>query len=147
RLALRWSLTTDEPDVGLRILASIWRFWQRRSEVAEGAAWASELLAHPRSREDTRVRIGALSAAGGIAYWANDFETVRSAYTERLALAETIGDDLLLAEAHYEMGFLGVIDKDQAMQQSETQAALEAFERAGSEDGAIRARQAFVLMF
>jgi predicted ATPase/class 3 adenylate cyclase len=147
RAALRWSLTMDEPDIGMRIIASIWRFWQRRSELAEGASWAAELLAHPLSRRDPRVRIGALSAAGGIAYWANDFAIVKSAYEERLALAEALDDTLLLADAHYEMGFLGVIEKNPEMLQHHTRLALELYERAGSEDGMVRARQSFVLNF
>ena len=145
RAAIRWSIDVDEPWVGMRIVAAIWRYWQVRSQLAEGAGWAAEVLAHPLAGRDARVRIGALSAAGGIAYWANDFGTSRSAYTERLALAEGLGDDQLMAEGHYELGFIGMVDRDVAFLQYHETLALELFERAGDDSGVIRVRQALVL--
>lgn len=146
RAAMRWSLNVDEPWVGLRIAAAIWRHWQHTSQLAEGAAWTTELLAHPLSDHDVEVRIGGLSAAGGIAYWASDFPTSRAAYEERLALAEGLGDDRLIAEAHYEYGFMGVIDQEVEMLRRHETEALALFERAGDRDGMVRARQALVLV-
>jgi tetratricopeptide (TPR) repeat protein len=145
RAALRWSITSGEQDVGLRIIAAIWRYWQLSSQLAEGAAWATELLAEPSSDGDGRVRIGALSGAAGIAYWERDFATARALYEERLRLAEALGDDLLIAEAHYEIGFMGLVDKDIEFLRHHETIALELFERAGSSDGALRARQALVM--
>ncbi|MFL5642194.1 MAG: ATP-binding protein [Chloroflexota bacterium] len=146
RAAMRWSLAVDEPAVGLRILSAAWRYWQLTSQFAEGAMWARELLAHPLATKDIRVRIGALAAQGGIAYWANDFPTTRAAYTERLELAEELGDELALAEAHYELGFVGVIENDVDFLQMHETIALEIFERLGVHNGVVRARQASVLV-
>jgi predicted ATPase/class 3 adenylate cyclase len=146
RAAMRWSLTVDEPAVGLRILSATWRYWQLTSQFAEGAMWARELLAHPLATNDIQVRIGALAAQGGIAYWANDFATTRAAYTERLDLAEQLGDELALAEAHYELGFVGVIENDVDFLQMHETIALEIFERLGVPNGVVRARQASVLV-
>ncbi len=146
RAAMRWSLTVDEPALGLRIVAAIWRFWQLRSQLGEGASWARELLAHPLAGADAMVRIGALTAQGGIAYWANDFATTRAAYTERLELAEGLGDEHEIAEAHYDLGFMGVVDEDIAFLQEHETIALDMFERLGDHDGAVRARQALVLV-
>ncbi len=146
RSAMRWSLTNDEPAVGLRIAAAIWRYWQLRSQLAEGSAWTNELLAHRQAREDRLVRIGALSAAGGIAYWSNDFPKARSAYDERLTLAEATGDDRLIADAHFELGFMGMVDEDVEFLRRHEAIALDMFERIGFTDGVVRARQAFVLV-
>jgi len=146
RAAMRWSLNVDEPWVGMRIAAAIWRYWQHGSQLAEGAAWTAELLAHPFADRDVRARIGALSAAGGIAYWANDFPTSRAAYRERLTLAEGLADDSLIAEAHYEYGFVGMIDQDVELLRHHETRALALFERVGDQDGMLRARQALVLV-
>lgn len=146
RAAMRWSLMADEPEAGLRILAAVWRFWQLKSQLAEGAAWATELLAHPLAARDPAIRMGALAAQGGIAYWAKDFAVARAAYTERLRLAEGLGDDAAIAEAHYDFGFMGVVDRDVDFLRGHEMAALEIFERIGSADGAVRVRQALVLV-
>ena len=146
RAAIRWSLTADEPEVGLRIVAAAWRFWQLSSQLAEGAAWSSELLAHPLAGRDVRIKIGALAAQGGIAYWANDFAIGRAAYEERLRLAEGLGEDRGIAEGHYDLGFMGVADQDIAFLQEHETIALEIFERIGLVEGVVRARQALVLV-
>ncbi len=146
RAAMRWSLTADEPEVGLRIIAAAWRFWQLSSQLAEGAAWSSELLAHPLAGRDVRIKIGALAAQGGIAYWANDFAIGRAAYEERLRLAEGLGEDRGIAEGHYDLGFMGVADEDIAFLQEHETIALEIFERIGLVEGVVRARQALVLV-
>ena len=91
RAAMHWSLTVDEPDVGLRIVAATWRFWQQTVAVRRGRRPGRGTCSRIRSRgSDIRVRIDALAAQGGIGYWANDFATTRAAYTERLALAEEL---------------------------------------------------------
>ena len=145
RAALRWSIASGEPEVGLRILAAIWRYWQLSSQLAEGTAWATELLAQPSRDGDAIVRIDALSAAAGIAYWAHDFATARAIYEERLRLAEGSGDDQSVAEAHYEIGFMGMVDQDVEFLRHHETIALDLFERAGSTDGVLRARQALVM--
>ena len=145
RAALRWSIASGEPEVGLRIIAAIWRYWQLSSQLAEGTAWATELLAEPSHDGDVLARIGALSGAAGIAYWARDFATARTLYDERLRLAEGLGDDLPIAEAHYDIGFMGLVDKDIEFLRHHEAIALDLFERAGSSDGVLRARQALVM--
>ncbi len=91
------------------------------------------------------MRIDALSAAAGIAYWAHDFATARAIYEERLRLAEESGDDQSVAEAHYEIGFMGMVDQDVEFLRHHETIALDLFERAGSTDGVLRARQALVM--
>jgi predicted ATPase/class 3 adenylate cyclase len=146
RAAMRWSLSVDEPEVGLRIFAATWRFWQQTSQFAEGAKWARDLVSHPFAERDPVVRMGALAAQGGIAYWADDFGTTRAAYTERLRLAEEVGNELDIAEAHYDVGFIGVIDQDIPFLRDHETTAIEIFERLGEANGVVRARQALVLV-
>lgn len=145
RSALRWSLDVGQPDLGMRIAAAIWRFWQFRARLTEGLAWITELLAHPNGG-DARARIGALSAGGGLAYWNGDFANCRALYTERLDLARALGDDAVLAEAHYEFGFLGITDQDIELVREHEEIALALFERLDDPAGMVRTRQALVLV-
>lgn len=144
RAAIDWSIANDQPDFGLRILGSIWRWFQQRGRLREGRGLLATLLGQIPTG-DPRVRLTALSAAGGLAYWMNDFAGAGSAYEERLALAMTIDDPLLMADAHYDLGFLGVANKDAATLREHEQIALDLYTAAGRDDGVARARQALVL--
>jgi len=87
RAAITWSLEHDEPALGLRIMGSTWRWFQQRGRLREGRAFLAQLLARPPS-DDVRIRIAALAAEGGLAYWMNDFAGARAAYEEALAYAK-----------------------------------------------------------
>ena len=144
RAAVDWCIANGRADTGLRIAGSIWRWYQQRGRLREARALLTTLLADP-SATDTRARICGLAAEGGLAYWMTDFEGARSAYTERLMLADETGDRLLRADAHYDLGFMGVVDKQVEALLEHEQAALDLYEELGHEEGAIRTRQALVL--
>jgi predicted ATPase/class 3 adenylate cyclase len=144
RAAIGWSLAHDEPGLGLRIIGSTWRWFQQRGRLREGRALLAQLLARP-SNDDVRVRIEGLAAEGGLAYWMDDFAGARTAYEERLDLASGTGDPVLMADAHYDLGFLSMVAKEGERLREHEQQALELYMAAGREDGAIRARQALVL--
>lgn len=144
RAAIDWSIASDQPDIGLRILGSIWRWFQQRGRLREARGLLAILLART-PHGDIHARIAALAAEGGLAYWMNDFGGARVAYEERLGLAEGTGDTILMADAHYDIGFLGMVEKEEAVLRWHEQMALELYQRAGDESGAIRARQALVL--
>ncbi|MFP5342922.1 MAG: ATP-binding protein [Candidatus Limnocylindria bacterium] len=147
RNAMTWSLTRGDLAVGARIAGAAWRFWQLRTRLTEGLGWTDRLLADPRSATlPTPVRVGLLSADGGLAYWSSSFERTRRRYIERLDLARAHGDPRLLAEAHYEIGFLGMLDRDPEMLREHETAALALFEQVGDTGGQVRARQALVLL-
>ncbi|MEO8469375.1 MAG: adenylate/guanylate cyclase domain-containing protein [Chloroflexota bacterium] len=144
RTAIEWCIANGRADTGLRIAGSIWRWYQQRGRLREARALLTTLLADP-STSDTRARICGLAAEGGLAYWMTDFEGAGRAYTERLALANETGDRLLQADAHYDIGFMGVVDKQVQPLLDHEQAALDLYEALGHEEGAIRTRQALVL--
>jgi hypothetical protein len=129
----------------MRIIGNAWRWWQIRAQLREGRTWAERVLSHGSARSDSLGRAEALSAAGGLAYWSMDYVATRAAYTERLAVAEQLGDPKQLAEAHYDLGFLGMVDHDPGVVRREEQLALELFESIGDTPGAIRARQALTV--
>ncbi len=144
RAAMDWSIEQGEVDTGLRIAGSVWRWFQQRGRLREGRQLVRALLAH-EPHGDVRARIAALAAEGGIAYWMNDIPAVRAAYVERLELAESTGDSVLRADAHYDLGFVGMVEKDGAVLREHERIALDLYTAAGREDKVILARQALVL--
>ncbi len=145
RAAMRWSLNVGEPAFGLRIGAPIWRFWHQRAELREGLGWLDELLAHPAAQADSVLRVRALSAAGGLAYWAQRFAQAWIWYEEGLEIAERLGDLSLIANAEYELGFRYVVEPDLAGLRRHEERALALYTELGDQDAAARARQALVL--
>jgi predicted ATPase/class 3 adenylate cyclase len=145
RQAMAWSLAANEPEFGLQIIGALWRWWQLRLNLREGRDWAARLLAHPAAAGDTAGRVAGLAAAGGLAYWSTDYVATRSAYEERLAIAERLGDRRSLAEAHYDLGFVGQVEKDVALLRREAEQAVRLFEELGDQPGLIRSRQALIL--
>jgi predicted ATPase/class 3 adenylate cyclase len=105
RAALRWSIDTGEADTGLRMAGALWRFWQVRGHLAEGRQWTDELLALPGAAARTAARAKGLLAAGSLAYWLRDTESVRGRYEESLAIYRQLGDRRGEAEAAYNLGF------------------------------------------
>ena len=144
RAALDWSLAHDAPTHGLRIIGATWPWFEARGRLREALSTVTQLLEHP-SPSDPRVRIAALAAAGGIAYWLRDFAAARAAYEERLALAEETKDPILTADAHYDLGFIGVVMNDDVMLRFHEERALELYTAAGHEDGAVLTREALAL--
>jgi len=145
RQAMTWSLESGDVGPGLRIVGTAWRWWQIRSHLREGLEWAQRLLAHPEAAPDSVDRLLALAAAGGLAYWLQDYRTTRQCYEERLALAERLGDPAQIAEAHYDYAFVGVVELDVDLARRESEAALALFEQLGDKPGAIRSRQSLVV--
>lgn len=145
RAAMRWSLNVGEPAFGLRIGAAIWRFWHQRAELREGLGWLDDLLAHPGAQADSALRVRALSAAGGLAYWSQRFDQAWTRYEAALAIAERLGDCSLIANAECELGFRYVVERDIAGLRQHEERALALYRELGDEDAEARARQALVL--
>jgi predicted ATPase/class 3 adenylate cyclase len=144
RAAIDWTIASGETHLGLRLMGAVWRWYQVRGRIREARAILADLLARP-AQGDVPVRIAALAAEGGLAYWMNDFEAARTAYEERLDLASSTGDGVLLADAHYDIGFLSMIEGDAERLRAHEQLALDLYRAEGREDGVVRARQALVL--
>ncbi len=144
RAAAEWSLAHDAPTHGLQIIGATWPWLEARGRLREASAMVRQLLDHP-APSDRRVRITALAAAGGMAYWMRDFPAARVAYEERLALAQETADPILTADAHYDLGFLGMVLQDEALLREHEERALELYTAAGHERGAVLTREALAL--
>ena len=77
-----WSVETGDAPTALAITAGLWRFWQKRGYIAEGQERLDAALALPGC-DDELLRLAALDAAGGLAYWGNDQIRARDRTTRR----------------------------------------------------------------
>ena len=144
RAAVDWTVAHGVPEDGLRIVSSVWRWFHQRGRLREGRALLAELLARPEPM-DSRVRMDGLAALGGLAYWLDDFAAARVAYEERIALAEATGEPDLLAEAHYDLGFIALVEQRLEDVRLHESRAMELYEQVGDQPSTIRARQALTL--
>ncbi|MDQ4035759.1 MAG: adenylate/guanylate cyclase domain-containing protein [Chloroflexota bacterium] len=112
RAALDWSERIGDSDMGLRIGAAIWRFWQQQGHLTEGRARLERLLAMQGADVRGPERVRALAALGGVSYWQNDPSMTRAAYEEAVAIARELGDTALLASALYDLSFVPHLERN-----------------------------------
>ena len=105
RAALAWVIAVNDAQTAMRLGTLLWRFWQMRGDLHEGARRMAEVLAMPGSQAFPKERLAALEAAGGLAYWQADLENAQRLYDECLALTRPLADDRAIANALYNAAF------------------------------------------
>ena len=145
RAAVEWSLAHGNSSVGLAILGATWRWFQQRGRLREGRTWLSELLDRHDPGVDPAIRMAALSADGGLAYWMEDFDGARVRYEESLQLAEASGDKRRIADANYDIGFLFAVSGEPAKLHAHEQRAYDLYRELGDAVATDKAEQALVL--
>jgi len=106
RAALRWLIDTEQAELGLRLGAALWRFWDRRGYNSEGRVWLSELLAIPRGMRASLQRTTSLFGAGRLSYQQGDFQIARMLLEESLWTAREIKSDLFASGALTQLGHI-----------------------------------------
>jgi predicted ATPase/class 3 adenylate cyclase len=125
RAALRWAITAPDPELGLCLVAALWRFWHLRGHITEGRRWAAAILALP-GRPGDGITTAALIGAGGLAYWQVDMVAARSYYEEGLRIASDTADRWGEAEALRNLGWIlaATGDREAAERSFERSAAI-----------------------
>ncbi len=129
RAALRWAIATSLAEPAQRIVAAIWRYWQRQGLLEEGAWWIEQVLG--LSDEPTATRARALIAQGSIAYWREDYAGTRTPYERSLAIYRLLGDAPGIAWATYNLAFSHVTLGDVAKGRDMFREALGGFVAVG----------------
>ncbi len=132
------------PDLGLldealSAAGAVWRFWQQRGHFAEARAIYDRLLALPGSAPAARAK--ALIGGGGIAYWQNDFNVVGPWYREAVELYSSVGDTAGMAEAHFNLSYVPLLEGDLPEAQRISQQAVDLFRQVGDEAGLAKSEQ------
>jgi predicted ATPase/class 3 adenylate cyclase len=113
RAALDWAESAPDNATALRTTSAVWRFWQQRGHLAEARAQLERALSLPGAQSLNALRVRALGALGGVAYWQGDYEGIRGPYEQAVEIAREIGDRRLLSRALFDLSFLpGITDGD-----------------------------------
>lgn len=91
RAALHWAVKQEEAETALRLVGSLWPFWEARGYLREGRRWLAAALAMPGVTPPT-LRGKALRGAGLLATWQADYAAVWALHEESLALYRALGD-------------------------------------------------------
>jgi predicted ATPase/class 3 adenylate cyclase len=106
RSAIDWAVEQDQAGVAMQLANALWRFWQIRGHLAEGAERFERILGLPSQRDQPAVlRAAAEGAAGSIAYWRGDYPSTHQHYKAALELARASGDTRAIADALHNFGF------------------------------------------
>jgi len=112
RAALEWTIAHGLAEEASRLVFALWRFWQRRGHLLEGASWSDRAVALPEKGVDPLVRMRALEAAGGLAYWLGKFDVAQRVYGAAHEIAKRLGDPAEEANAAYNLGFAYALPMD-----------------------------------
>ena len=111
RAVLTWAIERGQTEIGLRLGFALWRFWQMRGLLTEGALWLDRLLALPDAPSYPEPLGRAYEAAGGVAYWRAEMETSARHYQSSLEVCRSLGDPRAIANALYNSAFPRVLSK------------------------------------
>jgi predicted ATPase len=111
RAALGWAIERPLPAEAARLAFALWRFWQRRGYLDEGAARLSAILDASWLPDEPSLRAKALEALGGIRYWQGNFPAAIPPYSEATQIWRALGDRAELANALYNESFTRAMDE------------------------------------
>jgi len=117
RAALSWARERGETDMGLRLAASIFRFWMVRGHLREGRSWLESLLAlepgqAPAGADATQARARALLAAGVLAVYQGDNAAAGAWLAEAMTVGRRAGDRRTEARALNMLGVMAMNEGD-----------------------------------
>jgi predicted ATPase/class 3 adenylate cyclase len=98
RAAIAFSLTRADPAPGLRLAASLRRFWKARGHAAEAVDALQALLEVPPARGATLPRARALACAAYLVEQTGSYTTAEGYCEEALTIARAAGDEYLIAD-------------------------------------------------
>jgi predicted ATPase/DNA-binding CsgD family transcriptional regulator len=86
RAALRWTLESQEAEMGLRLAGALLAFWRVSNLDREGRNWCEQVLAQPGARARTAARAKALLAAGIMTVFKGDLVEANRLLEESIAI-------------------------------------------------------------
>ena len=105
RAAHAWAIETGKPEIAMRLVASLWRFWQMRGYLVEGLERTRAAIDLPEAEQHPECLVRALDAAGGLAYWTGDGQKASTFYGRALGLQRQLGNRAGEAWTLYSLAF------------------------------------------
>jgi predicted ATPase/class 3 adenylate cyclase len=106
RAALTWAVAQGEAERALRLVGSLFYYWDTASLFNEGRRWTEEILARFGTDKHTSspIKAQALYASGFFAFLQGDFAVARERLDESIAMWREVGDKSGLARALHPLG-------------------------------------------
>jgi len=92
RAVIGWALDSGYVEIGLRLAASLDRFWIFRNHAKEGRRHLDALLASPLSGVPLAARAAGVGVAAELAGWQGDYDVSRPLAEQSLAMYRELGD-------------------------------------------------------
>ena len=116
RAALEWAKTPQQPgaaEVGLRLVAVLWRFWWRRGHIGEGRErLAAALAVAEREPAPALARARAVYGSAYMAFVQGDYDVVQPLFAESLAMSRAAGNLAAQATALNGLGHAAYQQRD-----------------------------------
>jgi len=103
RLALNWTIER-EPEIALRIAASIQRFWWRRGHLSEGVEWTQRVLDANATSGDPKLLASAYRGISSLSWNRGEFDKAIAFAEKGLEIALATGDKNLIINALHSVG-------------------------------------------
>jgi len=108
RAALAWARAGGEHELGLRLAAALWRFWDTRGYESEGRAWLDATLSAPppdgAGERWMTARATALNGAGVMAQAQGEYARSIALHEQSLALWRELGHTQGMARSLNNLG-------------------------------------------
>ncbi|MFL5659644.1 MAG: tetratricopeptide repeat protein [Ktedonobacteraceae bacterium] len=91
RAALRWTLESQEAEIGLWLAGALLAFWRASNQDHEGRSWLEQVLAQPGAKARTAARAKALLAAGAMTMFQGDLPQAHRLLEESIAIGREVG--------------------------------------------------------
>lgn len=121
RAALSWGATGGDPEIGIRIVGQLWRFWYIRGYLTEGRNWADTML-RTAPHASAALRADAMHCGGILSYRLGDYEAAERFHEASLELRRTMNDASGIAASLNNLGLI-------AFERRELEKAKEMFQR------------------
>jgi predicted ATPase/transcriptional regulator with XRE-family HTH domain len=102
RASLTWAWEIGATTHGLRMVASLWRYWFSHTDYMEGLSWLERFIWRaepPTTREEQVTLAEAWTGVVALAHRLDQFERARAAGERALALRHAVGDKERIAHA------------------------------------------------
>ncbi len=109
RSVLTWC-QSNHPELGTKLCAAIWRFWELTGYIGEGRGWLESFVARYPSPNALRAKI--LLAAAALSEYQGDFSPAQAYCEEAMLIYQELGDRQPIARALNELGLLAFYQGD-----------------------------------
>jgi hypothetical protein len=136
--AMTWSIRAGEPTLARRLSGSLWRYWLMRGGLQEGRRLADAVLSMPGEQAADPTVLGALDAAGSLAYWAADPHGADAIYRRQLDVALRLDDPAAIGDAAFNLAHTQFILDDPTEYAETVAIGRRAYGLAGDARGLLR---------